>query len=62
MTEHMKNINIEEHHKPGQDRFIFDTFLIKEFFDSVKEGNLEKIKNYIGIKNLFMLRKIFAGC
>ena len=30
-------------------RYMFDTFLIKEFLDSVKEGNLEKIQNYIGI-------------
>jgi len=44
--------NAEEQNKPGSDRFMFDTFLIKEFFDAVKEGNLEKIKNYIGISFL----------
>ena len=55
MTENNKNYNGEEQHKPGSDRFMFDTFLIREFFDAVKEGYLEKIKNYIGIIKLITL-------
>ena len=29
--------------KPKSDQYIFDGFLIKEFLESVKEGNQQKI-------------------
>jgi len=35
------------------DRYMFDGFLIKEFLESVKEGNLNKIQNYIEKYSLY---------
>lgn len=43
------NMNSNDNNsKPNPERYIFDTYLIKEFLDTVKDGNIEKIKNYIG--------------
>jgi len=43
---HNQNINHNINHNS---HYMFDSFLIKEFFDTVKEGNLDQIQNFIGI-------------
>lgn len=37
----------EKNNRTVNDRYMFDGFLIKEFLDSVREGNSTKIQNYI---------------